>query len=158
MKKNLYFYENERLLTSTVLELVADAEELEKCTSLRFGANSALSEEAVNALVNSPHARNIESLEFIEIRFTPQQFERLLSLPALEALKIAGGVSSDWSGPEYHYPTLQLEHIAVLETSPHAQRLRSIDFYYQEFSDQIGRRLRQALPNLESLFIEGKPF
>lgn len=128
------------------------------CTGITLEANCSLEEEASNALVNSVAAKTIKSLQFKEIYFTPEQLERMLSMPALEQLKIRGGESYDWNGPKYVWETLETAHINVLVSSPHSKRLQILEIVNQKFSESLGDRLRAALPNLQALRVEEEEY
>jgi hypothetical protein len=142
-------------MTRELLQWLADAAS-HGCTGVVLSANCSLREEASSALVNSVAAKTIISLEFNEIYFTPEQLKAMLSMPALEQLNIRGGESYDWNGPRYVWETLDVAHIDVLMSSPHAQRLRVLEIANQNFSEQLGERLRVALPNLQTLRVEGE--
>ncbi len=157
MQKNLYHYQDAAAMTRSLLAWIADPAS-RHCTGLDFSANCTLEAAASRALVNSALARTVESLKFTEIYFSPEQLAELLSMPALVELRIWGGESSDWNGPQYVYDTLAYEHIAVLTTSPHAQRLRVLEIGKQNFSESVGQELRNALPNLETLRLEGRSY
>ena len=147
MEKLFYHHQNAAQMTREVLAWL-DEPEAASCRSLRFAANCSLSQEASDALVRSPRAAHIESLEFTEIYFSPQQLADLLTLPSLIKLCISGGVSYDWNGPEYSYPTLGLEHLKVLETSPHAQKLQVLSLSNQQMGEGEDEWRRKFFPNL----------
>ena len=134
-------------MTREVLAWLAGPEAAD-VRSLRLAANCTLSQEASDELVRSPMAQHIESLEFTEIYSSPKQLADLLALPSLVQLSISGGVSYDWNGPEYSYPTLELEHLNVLETSPHAQKLQVLMLSNQNLGADADEWLRTFLPNL----------
>jgi hypothetical protein len=154
MGKMFYHYQDTEAMTRSVLAWAADPAS-ENCQSIDFSANCGLSVEATSALVHSPAARTIARLEFTEIYFSAEQLAELLGMPALVELRIYGGMSSDWNGPEYIWPTFDSAHLDVLATSLHAKRLRLLDLYRQNLSEITGERLRHAIPDLETLTIEG---
>jgi hypothetical protein len=155
MRHIIYQHDDSSAMTLEMLQWLASTYS-HNCTSLSLAANCTLEEEASNALVQSVAARTLQSLGFTEIYFTPQQLEALLSMPALTELSIWGGESSDWNGPTYVWDTLEAAHVDVLVNSPHAQRLRILKIGNQNFSNQTGLQLRAALPNLETLNVEGE--
>jgi hypothetical protein len=153
MRKLISHYQDPKAMTREILQWVADTAS-HGCTGITLSANCSLTEEASNALVNSVAAKTINSLEFHEIYFTPEQLETMLTLPALEQLIIRGGESYDWNGPKYVWDTLDVAHIDVLVSSPHAKRLRVLEIVNQKFSELVGDRLRAALPDLQTLRVE----
>jgi hypothetical protein len=153
MRKVLYHYQDTEAMTQSVLAWIADPAS-RACTEIDFSANCGLSVVASYALVRSPLAQTITTLEFTEIYFSAEQLADLLHIPALTDLRIVGGTSSDWNGPEYIYPTLTSEHLDVLATSPDAQRLRVLILEKQNLGDATGQYLRRHLPDLPTLWVE----
>lgn len=142
---SLYAYDDTAELTS---QIVWWASSSSNGSIMKLGANSELETAAVDALLGSPNVQNITSLEFTEIIVSVENFERLLTIPNLVELEICGGSSSDWSGPEYTYPTLSAGHYKVLATSPHAKKLQTITLDKEEIGDEMKAEIQAALPNL----------
>jgi hypothetical protein len=157
MRKFISHYQDSKAMTHEMVQWLADASS-HGCTGIVLSANCSLGEEASTALVDSVAAKTIASLEFHEIYFTPEQLQAMLAMPALEELKIWGGESYDWNGPKYVWETLDMAHMNVLMSSPHAQRLHVLEIGNQNFSESLGERLRAALPNLRTLRVEGEEY
>lgn len=157
VRKVISCYKDSKGLTRDLLAWIADPAS-QDCHDLVFHANCSMDEEASSALVHSPLAETVKALEFTEIFFSPSQLADLLTMPALVELRIWGGESSDWNGPTYVWDTLEHEHIEVLASNPHAQRLRHLDLHNQKLSEITGNELRRALPNLTALYVEGESY
>ena len=157
MRKIISHHQDSKAITRSLLAWIADPAS-HGSTQLVFSANCTLQEEASRALVNSHLAQTVQRLEFSEIYFSAAQLAELLSMPALEELMIWGGESYDWAGPKYVWDTLGNEHVEVLMSNADAQRLRVLELENQNFSEQLGYRLRGALPNLTTLEIERQSY
>ncbi len=145
--ESIYAYDNSAELTSIIVYWATSSS---NSNIIKIGANSELEIAAVDALLGSPKIQNITSLQFGEIIVSVEDFERLLTIPNLVELEISGGSSSDWTGPEYTYPTLSDGHYKVLATSPHAKKLQTITLNKEEIGDEMKAEIRNALPNLKS--------
>ncbi len=100
----------------------------------------------------------MKSIEFHEIYVSTEALKALLTMPALEELRIYGGVSYDWAGPEYVWATLESAHLDLLCQDPNARRLKTIILDKQQLGEVTGHALRAALPNLATLTVEGESY
>ena len=157
MIKVLYHYQDSVAMTRSLLEWIANPA-AKHCTGLDLSANCSLEVTASCALVSSALAQTIKVLRFTEIYFSAEQLAELLAMPALVELRVWGGTSADWAGPEYVWPTLEYEHITVLTTNSHAKHLKILELEKHNFSEGVGTELRQALPNLKTLRVEGDSY
>lgn len=154
---SIYHHQDSKAIQKELLEWIADPKS-RGGDSLSFWANASLLDEAAFALAKSHLRDTVKSIEFHEIYVSTEALKALLTMPALEQLRIYGGASSDWAGPEYVWPTLETAHLKLLCQDPNARRLKTIILDKQQLSEVTGHALRAALPDLATLTVEGESF
>ncbi len=124
-------------------------------SKLYLGYSTGLSEQAGQALLDSPFVMNLESLELHELGVSPETLGKLARKSA--QLILTGGYSSDWNGPEYTWPSVGTDHLeAIVQARP--TNLRSISLTHQELSQVSARELLARLPQLERVDVDGQTF
>ncbi|CAN5383781.1 hypothetical protein BH10ACI1_BH10ACI1_15460 [soil metagenome] len=146
---SIYAYNDDAELTANIIRWATSPDSFD-CEILNIGANSTLKSVAVDALLNSFRILTIKCLQFDEIYISPEDFEKLLTMPHLVELENNGGSSSDYGGSDYTYSTLTDDHYKVLAASPHAKKLRSKTLDREVISDETKVEIENALPNLKS--------
>lgn len=125
------------------------------CQELRLGYSTGLEPGLTAKLATAPYASRVKKLILHELRLAPGELVEVLRLPSLTSLEIMGGISSDWGGAEYLFPSLTDHEVADLLASPHIGRLSELSLWHQSLSIAASDALRAGLPEHVVLKIDG---
>lgn len=132
-------YYNEIVCNADLLEIDFNAKLLEllqlpnldSCSAITLFGGTTLRLETVVAMFETSLAKTLKTLSCFEIYFSPETLEQLLKFE-LTSLSLLGGYSTDdWNGVSYVYPTLEPEHIAILQSHPRVGQLKHLSLLHQ---------------------------
>lgn len=152
-----FYLHNERSdELSQRVEAMLDNRALYACERLHLGYSTGLTPGLTRRLAKAPYASRIAHLVLNEVRLAEGDLVELLDLPALHTLELHGGISSDWGGAEYLFPSVSDKELDDLAASPWISRLKTLVLFHQSLTPAQGSELRARLPEHVLLTIDGK--
>lgn len=139
------------------VEAMLDNRALFACQRLHLGYSTGLTPGLTRRLAQAPYASRIETLMLHEVRLAQGDLVEVLGLPSLHTLELHGGISSDWGGAEYLFPSVSDKELEELAADPRISRLTTLVLFHQSLTRAQGTELRARLPEHVGLTIDGKP-